>query len=374
MTILFSGYIFLFVKANRIGNEAGGLLFLLLKEQTMSREIDWSKLGFAYLKTDYRYVSRYVDGMWDAGCLTDDDKIILSESACVLQYSQNVFEGMKAYKTEDEHIVIFRPDLNAERMISSCKRMCMPVFPKERFLEAVKDVVLANKDYVPPYETGASMYLRPFMFGSDPTLGVKPASEFEFRIFASPVGPYFKGKARPLNLRICDMDRAAPKGTGGVKAGLNYAMSLFAIDEAHRLGFDENLYLDPAGRNFVEETGGANIFFVTKDKRIITPKSDSILPSITRRSMLYVAKEYLGIEVEERRIAVDELVDFDESGLCGTAAVISPVGSITYKDQVIQFPSGLQKAGEVTQAVYDTLTGIQMGRIKAPEGWIYSIV
>jgi branched-chain amino acid aminotransferase len=339
----------------------------------MTKDIDWSSLGFSYMKTDYRYVSRYKDGKWDAGALTEDDTVVLSESACVLQYSQNVFEGMKAYRTEDGHIVIFRPDLNADRMVSSCKRMCMPVFPKERFIDAVREVVLANKEYVPPYGTGASMYLRPFMFGSNPTLGVKPANEFEFRIFASPVGPYFKGKARPLNLRICDMDRAAPKGTGGVKAGLNYAMSLYAIDEAHRLGFDENLYLDSASRNFIEETGGANIFFVTKDKRVITPKSDSILPSITRRSMLIVARDILGIPVEERRIAVDELVDFDEAGLCGTAAVISPVGSITYGEQIIEFPSGLKQAGEITQRIYDALTGIQMGRIKGPEGWLYTI-
>ena len=339
----------------------------------MKTDIEWDKLGFEYKKTPYRFVSYYKDGRWDEGKLTEDDTIVLSESACVLQYAQNVFEGMKAYRTEGRNIVIFRPDLNAERMVSSCKRMCMPVFPKERFIEAVKDVVLANKDFVPPFGTGASMYLRPFMYGRNAVLGVKPATEFEFRIFASPVGPYFKGKARPLNLRICDMDRAAPKGTGGVKAGLNYAMSLFAIDEAHRLGFDENLYLDPAGRNFIEETGGANIFFVTKDKRIITPKSDSILPSITRKSMLFVAKEYLGLDVEERRIAVDELVDFDEAGLCGTAAVISPVGSITYGDQLISFPSGLKEAGEITQKVYDTLTGIQMGRIEAPAGWIYRV-
>ena len=339
----------------------------------MATDIKWDELRFEYNKTNYRYVSYYRDGRWDEGKLTEDDTIVLSESACVLQYAQNVFEGMKAYRTEEGQTVIFRPDLNAERMVSSCKRMCMPVFPKERFIEAVKDVVLANKEFVPPFGTGASMYLRPFMYGRNPVLGVKPASEFEFRIFASPVGPYFKGKARPLNLRICDMDRAAPKGTGGVKAGLNYAMSLFAIDEAHRLGFDENLYLDSASRNFIEETGGANIFFVTKDKRIITPKSDSILPSITRKSMLYVAKEYLGLNVEERRIAVDELVDFDEAGLCGTAAVISPVGSITYGDQVIAFPSGLKEAGEITSKIYDTLTGIQMGRIEAPAGWIYRI-
>lgn len=339
----------------------------------MEHCIDWENLGFSYTKTAYRFVSRYKDGKWDAGTLTDDERVILNESACVLQYSQNVFEGMKAYRTGDGHIVIFRPDLNAERMVSSCKRMCMPVFQKERFIDAVRQVVIANKDFVPPFGIGAALYLRPFMFGTNPVLGVKPASEYEFRIFASPVGPYFKGKSRPLNLRVCDMDRAAPKGTGGVKAGLNYAMSLYAIDEAHRLGYDENLYLDPAGRNFIEETGGANIFFVTKDKRIITPKSDSILPSITRKSMLVVASEYLGIPVEERRIAVDELVDFDEAGLCGTAAVISPVGTITYNDKVIEFPSGLHKAGDITQKLFDTLTGIQMGKIKAPEGWLYCI-
>ena len=302
--------------------------------------------------------------------LTKDDMITISECAGVLQYAQTVFEGLKAYTTEDGHIVVFRPDLNADRMIDSAKRLEMPAFPKERFIDAVVKTVEANADYVPPYGSGATLYLRPYMFGSDPVIGVKPANEYQFRVFATPVGPYFKGGVKPLTLNVCDFDRAAPHGTGHIKAGLNYAMSLHAIVTAHHNGFDENMYLDSATRTKVEETGGANFIFVTKDNRVVTPKSDSILPSITRRSLLYVAKEYLGLETEEREVYKEELCDFAECGLCGTAAVISPVGKIDDHGTEICFPSGMEEMGPVTKKLYDTLTGIQMGRIEAPEGWI----
>ena len=337
------------------------------------KNIDWSNLGFGYQKTDYRYVSNYKNGAWDEGGLTTDDMVTISECAGVLQYSQSVFEGLKAYTTQDGRTVTFRPDLNGERMEESAKRLEMPVFPKERFIDAVTQVVKANCAYVPPYGSGATLYIRPYMFGSNPVIGVKPADEYQFRVFCTPVGPYFKGGAKPITIRISDFDRAAPCGTGHIKAGLNYAMSLYAIVDAHQKGFDENLYLDSKTRTFIEETGGANIIFITKDGKMVTPKSHTILPSITRRSLVYVAKNYLGMEVEEREIPLDEVKDFAEAGLCGTAAVISPVGKIVDHGNEICFPSGMEKMGPTIQKLYDTLTGIQMGSIEAPEGWIHVI-
>ncbi|MBQ3879899.1 MAG: branched-chain amino acid aminotransferase, partial [Oscillospiraceae bacterium] len=285
------------------------------------KNIDWSNLGFGYVQTDWRYVANYKNGAWDEGGLTADPNIVLSECAGVLQYAQTCFEGLKAYQTQDGHIVTFRPDLNAKRMVDSEKRLEIPVFPEERFLDAVEKVVLANEAWVPPYGSGATLYLRPFIFGSSPVIGVKPAEEYQFRILATPVGPYFKGGARPLTVRISDLDRAAPRGTGDIKAGLNYAMSLHNIVDAHEQGYDENIYLDPGTRTKIEETGGANILFVTKDNKVVTPKSNSILPSVTRRSLMTVAKEYLGMEAEEREIELAEIADFAECGLCGTAAV-----------------------------------------------------
>ena len=337
------------------------------------KDIDWSNIGFGYIKTDYRYVSNFKDGSWDDGALITDDTITLSECACVLQYAQTCFEGLKAYTTEDGHIVIFRPDLNAERMMNSAARLEMPQFPKERFVEAVTKLVEANADFVPPYGSGATLYIRPYMFGTNPVIGVKPASEYQFRAFCTPVGPYFKGGAKPITIRVTDFDRAAPHGTGHVKAGLNYAMSLHAIVDAHKQGFDENMYLDAGTRTYVEETGGANFIFVTKDGTVVTPKSDSILPSITRRSILYVAEHYLGLKTEERKVPFSEVKDFAECGLCGTAAVISPVGKIVDHGNEICFPSGMEKMGPVIQKLYDTLTGIQMGHIEAQEGWIHVI-
>ncbi len=338
-----------------------------------NKQIDWANLGFAYIQTDKRYVSNFKDGAWDEGGLTEDANVVISECAGVLQYAQTVFEGLKAYRTQDGRIVTFRPDLNAKRMADSADRLKMPVFPEDKFIEAVEQVVAANADFVPPYGSGATMYLRPFMFGSNPVIGVKPATEYQFRIFATPVGPYFKGGAKPITLRICDFDRAAPHGTGHIKAGLNYAMSMYAIVDAHDKGFDENMYLDSATRTKVEETGGANFLFVTKDGKLVTPKSETILPSITRRSLCYVAKEYLGMEVEEREVFKEELKDFAECGLCGTAAVISPVGKIVDHGEEICLPSGMDEMGPITKKLYDTLTGIQMGRIEAPEGWIHEI-
>ena len=338
------------------------------------QNLDWGSLGFGYVKTDKRYVANFKNGAWDKGALIDDANVVISECAGALQYAQTCFEGLKAYTTEQGKIVTFRPDLNAERLATSCEGLEMPVLPKEMFLDAVRQVVKANASWVPPYGSGATLYLRPYMFGSSSVIGVKPAEEYQFRLFGTPVGPYFKGGAKPITVRISDRDRAAPHGTGHIKAGLNYAMSLHNIQDAHKEGFAENVYLDPETHTYIEETGGANILFVAKDgKKLVTPKSDSILPSITRRSLVEVAKKYLGLEVEERRIAKSELKDFAECGLCGTAAVISPIGKIVDHGTEICLPSGMEKFGPVLQKLYDTLTGIQMGRIEAPEGWIMEI-
>ena len=338
------------------------------------KNIDWGNIGFGYIPTDYRYVSNYKDGKWDDGQLTQDPNIVLNECAGVLQYAQTVFEGLKAYTTEDGHIVTFRPDLNGERLESSAARLEMPIFPKERFVEAVTETVKANDAFVPPYGSGATLYIRPYMFGSNPVIGVKPADEYQFRILCTPVGPYFKGGAKPLTIRVTDFDRAAPHGTGHIKAGLNYAMSLHAIVTAHANGFDENIYLDAATRSKIEETGGANFIFIDKEGTLVIPKSDSILPSVTRRSIAVVAKDILGMKVEERPVKLAELSDFAECGVCGTAAVVCPVGKVVDHGREICFPSGMESMGPVIQKLYDTLTGIQMGKIEGPAGWVHKIM
>ncbi len=339
----------------------------------MTKNIDWTSLGFGYTKTDYRFVANYKNGKWEDGFLTEDENIVINECAGVLQYAQTCFEGMKAYRTKDNKVVCFRPDLNAKRMADTARRLVMPVFPEEKFVEAVKQTIKANIDWVPPYGTGAALYLRPYMFGSGIVIGVKPAQEFQLRIFATPVGAYFKGGANGVALRVPDFDRAAPKGTGHVKAGLNYAMSLYPIQEAHEQGYAENLYLDSATRTYVEETGGANIIFVTKDNTIVTPKSETILPSVTRRSLMYVAEHYLGLKTEERNIPISEISEFKECALCGTAAVLSPVGRIDYNGKSIHYDYNNNGIGEISKKLYDTLVGIQMGLIEAPKGWIVEI-
>lgn len=338
------------------------------------KDLDWGNIGFNYRITDYRYISNFKEGKWQEGELSQDSTVTINESAGILQYCQEVFEGLKAYRTKDGSVVTFRPDLNAKRMYDSAKRLEMPPFEEERFLEALDKVVAANEEWVPPYGSGASLYVRPYMFASSPVIGVKPADEYQFRMFVTPVGPYFKGGAKPITITVSDFDRAAPRGTGDIKAGLNYAMSIHPLMEAHRRGYDENMYLDAATRTYVEETGGANFIFITKDKKVVTPKSSSILPSITRRSLLYVAEHYLGLEAVERPVKFDEVKDFAEAGLCGTAAVISPIGSIHKGEEIINLPSGMEAMGDITKKLYDTLTGIQMGEIEAPKGWIRKII
>lgn len=337
------------------------------------KEIDWGNLGFGYYPTANRYISYYTNGSWDDGLLTDDSDIILNEAAVVLHYAQTCFEGLKAYATQDGKFVLFRPDQNAKRMAATCHRLLMPEFPSERFIDAIKKVVNANIEYIPPYGLGAALYIRPYMFGSGAKMGVGSSDEFIFRIFCSPVGPYFKAGFKPARLKVSEYDRAAPNGTGHIKAGLNYAMSLFPGYKAKKAGYAENLYLDAATHTKVEETGGTNIIFVTTDNKIITPKSSSILPSITRQSLMQIATDYLGFETEEREISIDEVSTFAECGVCGTAAVITPVGRIDYGNNQICFPTGMEKAGPVIKKLYETLTGIQVGRINGPKEWVIPV-
>lgn len=341
------------------------------------KDLDWGNLSFDYMPTDYSYVCNFKNGEWEEGGLTTDHSIQLSECAGIFHYCQEVFEGLKAYTTEDGDIVCFRPDLNAKRMSDSAERLCMPSFPEDKFVEAVKEVVKANAAWVPPFGSGATLYVRPFMIATGIVIGVAPATEYQFRILVTPVGPYFKGGDTAVTLGISKYDRAAPHGTGNIKAGLNYAMSIKAGVEAHAAGYAENLYLDSESRTYVEETGGANILFVDKAGNLVVPQShtDSILPSVTRRSLVTVAKDMLGMNVIERPVKFDEVLsgDFVECGLCGTAAVISPVGHIEGEGVDIEFPDGAVTSGPVMKKLRETLTAIQSGKIEGPAGWVVKI-
>ena len=341
------------------------------------KDLDWGNLSFDYMPTDYSYVCNFKNGEWEKGGLTTDHSIQLSECAGIFHYCQEVFEGLKAYTTEDGDIVCFRPDLNAKRMSDSAERLCMPSFPEDKFIEAVKEVVKANAAWVPPYGSGATLYVRPFMIATGIVIGVSPATEYQFRILVTPVGPYFKGGDTAVTLGISKYDRAAPHGTGNIKAGLNYAMSIKAGVEAHAAGYAENLYLDSESRTYVEETGGANILFVDKAGNLVVPQShtDSILPSVTLRSLVTVAKDMLGMNVIERPVKFDEVLagDFVECGLCGTAAVISPVGHIEGEGVDVEFPDGAVTSGPVMKKLRETLTAIQSGKIEGPAGWVVKI-
>ena len=340
------------------------------------KDLDWGNLSFEYQPTDYSYTCEWKDGEWGEGTLTSDHTITLSECAGIFHYCQEVFEGLKAYTTKDGRIVCFRPDMNASRMHDSALRLEMPPFPEDRFVDAVKQVVAANAAWVPPFGSGATMYVRPFMIGSGEVIGVAPAPSYQFRILVTPVGPYFKGGLKPIKICVSKYDRAAPHGTGNIKAGLNYAMSLKPTMDAHRAGYAENLYLDSQSRTYIEETGGANFLLVTPDDTIVVPQShtDSILPSITRRTLVQLAGD-LGYEVVQRPVKWDELVagDFVECGLCGTAAVISPVGEVHNDDQVVIFRNGHDEMGPVMTKLRSTLTGIQDGELEDTHGWVFEI-
>lgn len=337
-----------------------------------SVDIDWKSLGFSYMKTDFRYVSYWKNGSWDDGALVEDNKLVISEASTALHYGQQCFEGLKAYRTKNGDIQLFRPDENAKRMIKSCQRIMMPEFPVERFVDACIQVVKANEHFVPPYGSGATLYLRPFLIGVGDNLGVKPAPEFLFSVFCVPVGPYFKGGMNPVNFMLSDYDRAAPAGTGAAKVGGNYAGSLHPHEEAVHKGFADCIYLDPQTHTKIEEVGAANFFGITKDNAFVTPLSPSILPSITKYSLMYVAEHYLNMTIEERDVYIDRLDEFIEAGACGTAAVISPIGGIQVKEKLHVFHSTTE-VGPVTKKLYDTLVGIQIGDVEAPAGWIVKV-
>lgn len=335
--------------------------------------IDWNNLGFQYHKLPFRYISHYKAGVWDKGELTGDAMLHISEAAPALHYGQQGFEGLKAYRTKNGDIQLFRPDQNASRLRQTARRLRMAEVPVEKFIDAVKQVVLANEEYVPPYGTGATLYIRPLLIGIGDVIGVRPASEYIFTVFAMPVGSYFKGGLIPTNFVVSyDYDRAAPYGTGSAKVGGNYAASLVPGDEAHQSGFSDVIYLDPATHTKIEEVGSANFFGITKNNEFITPLSSSILPSITKYSLLWLAEHRLNLRASEGDIPIKDLDRFSEVGACGTAAVISPIGAIQNKKEKHVFYSETE-VGPMTQKLYDELVGIQFGDVKAPEGWIVKI-
>lgn len=335
--------------------------------------IDWENLGFQYMNLPFRYISHYKDGKWDKGALSEDNRLHISETSPALHYGQQAFEGLKAYRCKDGKIQLFRPDKNAERMQKTADRLLMPQVPTEMFVKACQNVVKANHEYVPPYESGATLYLRPLLIGVGDIIGVQPAKEYIFTVFAMPVGPYFKGGLAPTNFIVSyDYDRAAPHGTGAAKVGGNYAASLLPGKYAHDNNFSDVIYLDPATHTKIEEVGSANFFAITNNNEFITPKSPSILPSITKYSLLELAQSRLGMEAIEGDVYINELDKFVEAGACGTAAVISPIGGVQNKDEFHVFYSETE-VGPVTRRLYEELIGIQFGDVEAPEGWIFSV-
>lgn len=339
---------------------------------TKKVNIDWNNLGFEYIKTDFRYISTWKNGSWDEGHLTEDNMLTISEASCALHYGQQCFEGLKAYKTKNGDIQLFRPNRNAARLNNSLNKLLMPEIPEEKFIDACMQVVKANEHYVPPYGTGGTLYLRPFVIGVGDNIGVKPAPEYIFCVFCLPVGAYFKGGMTPCNFMIADYDRAAPHGTGGQKVGGNYAASMQPHKIAADRGFADCIYLDPATRTYIEEVGAANFFGITKNNEFVTPKSPSVLPSITKYSLMEIAEKYLNMPVYERKVPIDSLDEFKEAGACGTAAVITPIGGIEYKGKLHVFYSETE-VGPITKELYRILCGIQFGDVEAPEGWIYKV-
>ncbi|TCD46284.1 branched-chain amino acid aminotransferase [Streptococcus sp. X16XC17] len=339
----------------------------------MTVDIDWENLGFSYMKLPYRFLTTYKDGEWAEGGLTEDATLHISESSPSLHYGQQAFEGLKAYRTKSGSIQLFRPNQNAERLQRTADRLLMPQVPTDLFIKACKEVVKANHEYVPPYGSGGTLYLRPLLIGVGDIIGVKPAEEYIFTVFAMPVGNYFKGGLAPTNFLIQeDYDRAAPHGTGAAKVGGNYAASLLPGQVAKKAGFSDVIYLDPATHTKIEEVGSANFFGITANNEFITPIGPSILPSITKYSLLYLAEHRLGMTAIEGDVRVDELDKFVEAGACGTAAVISPIGGVQHGDDFHIFYSET-KVGPITKKLYHELTGIQFGDIQAPEGWIIPV-
>lgn len=334
------------------------------------QNIDWKNLPFGYVKTNYNVRCVYRDGKWGELEVTDSEHINIHIAATALHYGQEAFEGMKAYRGKDGKIRLFRWQENAKRLQHSAEGILMEPVPEKLFFEAITKVVKLNEEFVPPYGTGASLYIRPLLFGSGPEVGVKPANEYTFMVFVTPVGPYFKEGFNPVKIAIVrDTDRAAPLGTGTFKVGGNYAASLRGVKRAHDEGYGSPMYLDAKEKRYIDEIGAAN-FFGIKNNTYITPKSPSILGSITNMSIVELAKE-LGLKVDRRPVAVDELDSFEEVGACGTAAIISPIGEIKDLEtgKIYTYcPNG--KPGPVSTKLYETLVGIQYGDIDDKHGWI----
>ena len=331
--------------------------------------LDWNNIGFGYIKTNVNARAYFADGKWSQLEFTDDEYIKMHISTTCLHYGLQCFEGLKAFRGVDGKVRLFRADANGERMASSARKLCLPVPPVELFVKACYEVVKRNIDYVPPYESGASLYLRPVLIGTKVGLGVKASHEAMLIVFCSPVGPYFKGGMKPIKVIIDRVqDRAAPRGTGDIKAGGNYASSIFSGEKAHTMGYSNVMYLDAAEHKYIEECGAAN-FFGIKDGKYITPKSPSILPSITNKSLRTLAED-MGLKVEERPVPVEELASFEEAGACGTAAVISPIGYVFDIDteEKVTYGDG-QTVGATCKALYDKLQDIQYGRCEDKFGW-----
>ncbi len=329
--------------------------------------LDWDNLGFNYIQTPYNVRVEYKDGKWGEIETHTNDMINLSIASCVFHYGQEVFEGLKAQRGKDGKVRLFRADQNAKRLANSAAYLQMAEPPLELFIEAVEKAVKLNSDYVPPYESSSSLYIRPFLIGTTPQVGVNPAKEYSFIVFVTPVGPYFKGLSPIPVVLQRSFDRAAPQGTGHVKAGGNYAAGLAAHVASHNLGYGSTLYLDAKSKRFIEECGAAN-FFGIKDGKYITPASPSILPSITNNSLMQIAKD-LGLEVEARDIEIEEVATFQEVGSCGTAAVISPISRIYDADNDISYNFG-DGVGEWSQKLYDRLIAIQKGDCEDIHGWV----
>jgi branched-chain amino acid aminotransferase len=336
-------------------------------------DLDWKTLPFGYVKTDYNLRFTWRDGQWDEGTLTPDETIPIHIAATCLHYGQECFEGLKAYEQKNGDVVVFRIEENAHRIVRSCEKIFMAPPSEQMFIDAVYRVVNANRRFVPPYGHGAALYIRPLVIGTGPQVGVKPATEYTFMILVTPVGPYFKSGFKPVSLIVEEeFDRAAPNGVGDVKVGGNYAAGLRASLRARAAGFTEVLYLDAKEKKYLDESGPANFFGITKDKRYITPASESILPSITNASLITLAGE-MGLEPIRRPIDVEEIFDFVDAGCCGTAAVITPVGSITYGDRKAVYVTG-DVPGEYCTRLYGKLTGIQLGLEEDTRGWIRKVL
>lgn len=332
--------------------------------------IDWKNLPFGYHKTDYNVRCYYRDGKWGELEVSSSEYIPIHIAATALHYGQEAFEGMKAYMGQDGKIRLFRWKDNAKRMQDSADGILMAQVPLDLFHDAIVKAVEMNKRFVPPYGTGASLYIRPLLIGSGPEVGVKPASEYLFMVFVTPVGPYFKEGFKPVNILVTpEFDRAAPLGTGHLKVGGNYAASLRALKHGHDKGFASALFLDAKEKKYIDEAGPAN-FFGIRDNTYITPKSDSILPSITNRALQAIAK-HIGMDVEVRPVAYEEIASFQEAGACGTAAVISPINKIVHDitGETLEFAKDGQP-GPVSQKLYDTLVAIQNGDMEDPFGWV----